>query len=78
MRRVVSKVVRKAYGSSLLGWIVAGIDMAGVTGEYDNKEGTANSDSRAPYVGPEAAFGEGIYTGGGSFMPGWEGFIRGA
>jgi hypothetical protein len=78
MRRMVSKVVRKAYGSSPLVWMVAGIDTAGVAGEYDDEEGTANSDGRAPRVGPEAAFGEGVYAGGGSFMPGWEGFVRGA
>ena len=58
------------------GWTVAGIDAAGVAGEYD--EGAANSDGRAPSVGPEAAFGEGVYAGGGSFMPGREGFVRGA
>ena len=81
MRRVVSKVVRKAYGSSPLGWTVAGIDaagVAGVAGEYDDEEGAANSDGRAPRVGPEAAFREGVYAGGGSFMPGREGFVRGA
>ena len=59
------------------GWTVAGIDAAGIAGEYDD-EGAANSDGRAPRVGPEAAFGEGVYAGGGSFMPGREGFVRGA
>jgi hypothetical protein len=49
----------------------------GVAGEYDNEEGAANSDGRAPRVGPEVAFGEGVYAGGGSFMPGLEGFVRG-
>lgn len=65
IRRVVSKVVRKAYGSLPLGWMVASIDTAGVAGEYDDKEGTANSDGRAPHVGLEVAFGEGVYTRGG-------------
>jgi hypothetical protein len=76
MRRVVSKVVRKAYVSLLLGWTVAGINTAGVAGKYN--EGAANSDGRALSVGPKAAFGEGVYTGGGSFMPRREGFVRGA
>jgi hypothetical protein len=71
MRRVILKIVRKAYGSSPLGWTVAGVDAAGVAGEYDDEEGAA-------CVGPEAAFGEGVYAGGGSFMPGREGFVRGA
>jgi hypothetical protein len=57
---------------------VAGIDVAGVAGEYSDEEGATNSDSRAPPVGPEAAFGEGVYTRGGSFMPEGEGFVRGA
>jgi hypothetical protein len=78
MRRIVLKVVRKAYGSSLLGWMVAGIDMAGITGKYNNEEGTANLDSRVLCIGPEAVFGEGVYTRGGLFISVWEGFIRGA
>lgn len=56
---------------------MAGIDV-GVVGEYDDEEGATNSDGRAPRVRPEAAFGEGVYAGGGSFMPGREGFVRGA
>jgi hypothetical protein len=57
--------------------IVAGIDI-GATGEYNNEEGATNSDGRAPRIGPEAVFGEGVYARGGSFMPGRKGFIRGA
>jgi hypothetical protein len=57
---------------------VASINIVGIIGEYNNKEGTANLDSRAPRVRPEAAFKEGVYTRGGLFMPGWKGFIRGA
>jgi len=56
---------------------VAGINV-GVTGEYNNKEGATNSDSRAPRFGPKVVFGEGVYTRGGLFMPGREGFVRGA
>ena len=70
---------------------MAGTDETGVAGEYDGEGGAANSDGRAPSVGPEAAFGEGVYAGGGSFegtvnafMPGrsgrlvaGEGFVRG-
>jgi hypothetical protein len=73
---VVSKVVRKAYRSSPLRWIVASINTAGVTGKYNNKEGTANSDGRAPHVGLKVAFGEGVYTGEGLFLPRREGFVR--
>ncbi len=49
----------------------------GVIGEYNNKEGAANSDSRALRVRLEVVFKEGVYTKGGLFMPGREGFIRG-
>jgi hypothetical protein len=70
MRRVVLKVVRKAYGSLPLRWMVASINTTGVAGEYNNEEGTANSDGRAPHVGFEAAFREGVYAGEGSFCPG--------
>jgi hypothetical protein len=58
--------------------MIASINTAGVAGEYDNEEGTANSDSRAPRVGLEAVFREGVYARGGSFLPGREGFMRGA
>jgi hypothetical protein len=57
--------------------MVAGINI-GVVGEYNNKEGATNSDSRAPCIGPKVVFREGVYAGGGLFMPGREGFIRGA
>ena len=57
---------------------MASINIAGVTGEYNNEEGTTNSDSRAPHIRLEAVFREGVYTRGGLFLPGWEGFIRGA
>jgi hypothetical protein len=49
--------------------MVASINTAGVISEYNNKEGTTNSDSRAPCVEPKAVFGEGVYTRGGLFMP---------
>jgi hypothetical protein len=57
---------------------VASIDIAGVTGEYNDEEGAVNSDGKAPRVRPEKVFGDGVYAGGGSFMPGREGFVRGA
>ena len=62
--------MRKAYGSSLLRWIVTSINTADVTGEYNNEEGTTNSDSRAPRVRPKVVFREGVYIRGGLFMPG--------
>jgi hypothetical protein len=77
IRRVVLKVVRKAYGSSPLRWIVASINTAGVTGEYNNEEGTANSNGKAPRIRLKVAFKEGVYARGGSFLPGREGSIRG-
>ena len=57
---------------------MASINIAGVRGEYNNKEGTANLDNRAPCIRLEVVFREGIYTRGGSFIPGQEGFVRGA
>jgi len=70
--------VRKAYRSSLLGWIVASINIVGITGEYNNEDRTTNLDSRAPRVGLKAVFREGVYTRGGLFLLGREGFMRGA
>jgi hypothetical protein len=44
--------------------------MADITGKYNNKEGTTNSDSRVLYIRPKAVFKEGIYTRENSFIPG--------
>jgi hypothetical protein len=49
---------------------VASINIVGVIGEYNNEEGTTNSDSRAPYIRPKVVFREGVYIRGGLFIPG--------
>jgi hypothetical protein len=49
---------------------VASINIIGIIGEYNNKEGTTNSDNRVPYIRPKVVFGEGIYTRRGLFIPG--------
>ena len=52
-------------------------DAAGVAGVYDGEGGAASSDGCADRVGPEAAFGEGVYAGGGSFEGTVNAFIPG-
>jgi hypothetical protein len=55
---------------------VANINTAGVIGEYNNKDRTANLNNKAPYIRLKAIFGEYIYIKGGLFLFGREGFIR--
>jgi len=86
IRRVVSKVARKEYGSSRP--FVAGEDLEDAAGVAS---GTGSSEICVAKVWPDAAVGDGVYAGGGSFdgtvkafMPGrsgrrvaGEGFVRG-
>jgi D-aminopeptidase len=56
--------------------IVASINV-GVISEYNNKEGAANLNSKAPRIKLKVAFKESVYAKGGSFIPRREEFIRG-
>jgi hypothetical protein len=49
--------------------MVASINTAGVAGEYNNKKGTANSDSKTLYIGFKIVFGEGVYIKKDLFLP---------
>jgi hypothetical protein len=57
--------------------IVANINIS-VAREYNNKERAINLNSKALCVKLEVVFKEGVYAKGGLFMPGREGFIKGA
>jgi hypothetical protein len=73
IRRVVSKVARNEYGSSPPRVAEAGLDdVAGAAAS-----GIGNSEIWVARVGPDAAVGDRVYAGGGSFEGTVKAFIPG-
>jgi len=73
IRRVVSKVARNEYGSSPPRVAEEGPDdVASVAAS-----GTGSSEIWVARVGPDAAVGDGVYAGGGSFEGTVKAFIPG-